>query len=382
MESTIQDSTMVQCTQDQILVQKYKNQVISGVLEIEQDEFITNLQFVESFKLKELICCNCNNISFQTVPINLKKLIISYSRIKNLTGIKQMTQLKVLDISFKSIFINTLQAHCVTDYCIDHKICDISELSNLRNLTKLSLQSNNIEDISALEELKLLNELNLNYNKIKSIKPLENLTKLLQLQFICNKIEDLYPIRNLTKLTKLSFKGNLVNDISVLKYTTNIRKLSFDDNQVVDISTLSSLKQISALSFCSNNVVQIESLNKLNKVKGLQITYNYIIDFSLFKYKKLLQKQCMRGTVNYDDIVTQKQPTPALILFAMKQKAILQSKEQDEKSLQLKQHFVTKQMIFRSKIKDLSNNMINSQIQFTYCIALMFQKLSQNKEYE
>ncbi|CAL5977748.1 LPXTG_cell wall anchor domain-containing protein [Hexamita inflata] len=364
MESTIQNSTMVQCAQDQSLVQKYKNQVISRVLEIEQDEFITNLQFVESFKLKELICKQCDNISFQTVPINLKKLIIIYSRVKNLTGIKQMTQLKVLDIY------------------IDYHLCDISELSNLRNLTKLSLQSNNIEDISALKELKLLNELNLNNNKIKSIKPLENLTKLLQLQFISNKIEDLYPIRNLTKLTKLSFKINLVNDISVLKYTTNIRKLSFDDNQVVDISTLSSLKQISALSFCGNKVVQIESLNKLNKLNDLYIIYNFIIDLPLFKNKNVFQKQCQLEGIDYDHAVIQKLPTSALILFAMKQKAILQYKEQVQKSSRLKQQFVTKPVIFRSKIKDLVNKMANSQVQFMYHITLMFQKLSQNQEYE
>ncbi|CAL6040093.1 Conserved_hypothetical protein [Hexamita inflata] len=362
MESTIQDSTMVQCAQDQILVQKYKNQVISGVLEIEQDEFITNLKFVDIFKLNELNCNNCNNISFKTVPNYLERLILISSKV-SLTGIKQMTQLKALNLVF----------------C---KICDISELSNLRNLTNLYLHTNNIEDISALKELKLLTELNLNYNKIKSLKPLENHTKLLQLQFIQNQIEDLYPLRNLTQLTELFFQRNLVKDITILKYTTNIEQLAFDDNQVVDISTLSSLKQIQILSFCVNKVVQIESLNKLNKLNDLYISNNFIIDLPLFQNKNMFQKQCERYGVYYDHVVRQKLPTSALILFAMKQKAILQHKEQVQKSTRLKLQFVAKPVIFRSKIKDLSNKMTNSQVQFTHHIAKMFQKLSQNQEQE
>ncbi|CAL6009936.1 leucine-rich_repeat domain-containing protein [Hexamita inflata] len=174
----------------------------------------------------------------------------------------------------------------------------------------------------------------------------------------------------------------MVSDISVLKYTTNIEQLAFDDNQVVDISTLSSLKQMVILSFCGNKVVQIESLNKLNKLNDLYIINNIIIDLPQFKNKNVFQQQCDREGVDYDYVVRQKLPTSAQILFAMKQKAILQSKEQVAESSQLKQQFVTKPVIFQSKIKDLSNKMINSQVQFTHRIALMFQKLSQNQEQE
>ncbi|CAL6040141.1 leucine-rich_repeat domain-containing protein [Hexamita inflata] len=173
---TIQDVT-AQCPQDLALVKKYINQVQSAILKIQQDENITDLQFVDYLELNELKCKKCHYLNFNSVPKKLSKLILTQSYFKNLTGLKQMIQLTELNINVCRIY-------------------DISELNYLRNLTKLSLETNNIKDISALKDLKLLTELNLNQNNIKSIQALKFLTKLLNLQFADNFVEDIFQIRN------------------------------------------------------------------------------------------------------------------------------------------------------------------------------------------
>ncbi|CAL6006588.1 Hypothetical_protein [Hexamita inflata] len=120
----------------------------------------------------------------------------------------------------------------------------------------------------------------------------------------------------------------------------------------------------------------------MNKINDAGIYNNYIIDLPSINNSNLIQEGCERFGMDYDEFVTQNIPTSTEIFFAQIQKAIIKTKEQDENSLQFKQQFVTKAQIFQSQINVLLNKAMNSHIQFTHRIALMFQKLSQNQEQE
>ncbi|CAL5977734.1 ABC_transporter substrate-binding protein [Hexamita inflata] len=339
------------CTQDSAMTDYYRRKVRSQFLLIQEDNNIRNFKFVESFELQKLCLTRCDNVTFQRVPCNVKELKLQQSCVKTLTGIKQMTQLSILQIDFS-------------------KIHDISELSFLCNLTKLQLYNNNITDISALKELKDLAELNINCNKIKSLQPLNDFAKMINLQISNNQIEDLYPIRKSTKLTNLHFSSNMVKDIAMLRNMTCMEQLTFDDNKVVDISPLSFMSKLFYLRFQRNEVIFIQPLNELHYLSGVNILANFIVDLPVFKHLNEFQEHY------------QQEATKAQIIFATKLKYIFKITEQEETTQKRKLRYKCRQEMFRFKIQITQNKMINSHVQFTHRIAEMFQKLTNFQEYE
>ncbi|CAL6009922.1 leucine-rich_repeat domain-containing protein [Hexamita inflata] len=345
------------CNYDSAMTEQYRRKVRSQFILIQEDSDIKNFKFVESFELQKLCLTRCDNVIFQRVPSNLKELTLYKSCVKTLTGIKQMTQLTSLQIE-------------------SSKIHDISELSFLCNLTKLQLDNNNITNISALKELKDLAELNLNHNNIKSLQPLNNFAKLVNLQISDNQIEDLSPIRKSTKLTNLHFSNNTVKDIAMLRNMTCIEQLTFSDNKVVDISPLSFMSKLFNLRFQCNEVIFIQPLNELNQLSGANILANFIIDLPVFKrLNEFLEHY-------EDDEMYQQEATKAQIIFATKLKYIFKITEQEETTQKLKLRYKCRQEMFRSKIQIIQNKTINSHVQFTHCIAIMFQKITNFQEYE
>ena len=93
---------------------------------------------------------------------------------------------------------------------------DISLLSGLTSLERLSLENNGISDISSLAGLKELQFLGLSDNTIENISPLAGLKKLRHLNLSDNSIEDLRPLAGLTNLVELWIENNPATDFSPL----------------------------------------------------------------------------------------------------------------------------------------------------------------------
>ena len=104
---------------------------------------------------------------------------------------------------------------------------DISPLSGLINLDRLSLENNGISDISPLAGLEKLKLLGLSDNTIGDISPLAGLKKLRHLNLSDNDIEDLSPLAGLTNLAELWIENNPATDFSPLA-ALNIRDFRFD----------------------------------------------------------------------------------------------------------------------------------------------------------
>ena len=93
---------------------------------------------------------------------------------------------------------------------------DISPLSGLVNLERLSLENNGISDISPLMELKELQVLGLSANNIEDLRSLVGLKKLQHLNLSDNAIKDLSPLAGLTNLRELWIRDNPATDFSPL----------------------------------------------------------------------------------------------------------------------------------------------------------------------
>ena len=120
-----------------------------------------------------------------------------------------------------------------------NNITDISPLKNLTKLTFLQLNGNGIEDISALSDLTNLENLYLPHNKIKDIKPLEKLVNLRNLSLAYNEIENISSLKELTKLEYLSLCNNHISDFTPIN---NLKITDLDiENQTVKENVVQSV---------------------------------------------------------------------------------------------------------------------------------------------
>ena len=160
---------------------------------------------------------------------SLMRLEAPNSNISDLTGLEFATGLTVLDLGYE-VVDNTIVN--------SNSISDITPLSGLTNLTRLSLSSNSILDISSLSSLTNLTMLDLAYNSISAITPLSGLTRLAWLELSGNGISNITPLSGLTGLTNLYLRFNSILDISSLSSLTNLTVLWLRENNISDIAPL------------------------------------------------------------------------------------------------------------------------------------------------
>ena len=179
---------------------------------------LTNLSFLklDNFKLNEKDIEALSGLTnLQTLELNNNEISGNLNALKNL---KKLTKLK-LD---------------------NNQISNIDALSGLENLEYLSLDNNNIKDISALSKLKKLKEISLSDNHIEDVRPIENYIKedkamcggqIITIETDKSKVE-LPPI---CKNVYFNWQGCEVNDehtIATLKKNQREVSLRFSDNRV------------------------------------------------------------------------------------------------------------------------------------------------------
>lgn len=155
--------------------------------------------------------------------------------IKNLDDLKYFTSLRKLIVSYNSI-------------------TDISGITNLKTLETIGLYCNDIADISPLSGLTDLKFLYIYNNRITDISPLSQLTSMQHLWLNKNRISDISAIKGMTQLTELFLSDNEIRDISSV---ANLKTLGFffaDDNQITDISAVKGLTELTYFSFINNPV--------------------------------------------------------------------------------------------------------------------------------
>ena len=99
---------------------------------------------------------------------------------------------------------------------------DIVPLSNMTNLTRLTLKGHSISDISSLAGLTNLESLWLDGSEVSDISPLAGLTSLESLNLEDNLISDIYPLEKLPSLRSLYLLGNLVTDWSLVDHVESV----------------------------------------------------------------------------------------------------------------------------------------------------------------
>jgi len=153
------------------------------------------------------------------------------------------------------------------------KVVNLSGLEFARNITELSLHSNEIIDLSPLAGLIRLRKLHLQGNRIHELKPLSRLVNLTELRLSGNRIENLAPLVNLVSLTKLDLTGNQVSVVAPLSKMKKLHTLWLDRNRVGDVRPLVGLQGLKSLTLYQNRIPAIQKAFLTKALSGTRILF-------------------------------------------------------------------------------------------------------------
>ena len=226
---------------------------------------ITDVSGIEKFTSLTSLNLNDNQKISDIKPItqlpNLEKLYLKSNEITDITLISSLTKLKSLGLG-------------------SNKISNMEPLRTLINITWLNLSDNKISDITSLQTLTNITYLALNENKISDITPISSLTNLEKLYLYNNEITDITPLSSLTKLKTLGLGENEISNISPLQTLTNITYLALNENKISDITPISSLTNLEKLYLYNNEITDISPLQTLTNITLLSAYANKINDIT------------------------------------------------------------------------------------------------------
>ncbi|CAL5997773.1 Conserved_hypothetical protein [Hexamita inflata] len=232
-------------------------------LNIQNDDELENLAFVNAFNIHKLVLQSCKNVKFQGVA-NVKVLQVKNCGLKNLEGIQNWNQLLEINLD-------------------DNELENVTELGNLSQLQSLSLRSNKIENVDSLKELVNLTSINLQNNQIQNIESLKGLVNLTSINLQNNQIQNIESLKGLVNLTSINLQNNQIQNIESLKGLVNLTSINLQNNQIQNIESLKGLVNLTSINLQNNQIYNIESLKGLVNLIRLDLCFNKIQDFTPIK---------------------------------------------------------------------------------------------------
>ena len=220
--------------------------------------------------------------------VKLTELTAQNANISDLTGLEAATNLTRLDLGAEYVEAEGRSIN-------SNSVSDLSPLTDLTNLTWLSLRNNSISDISALSGLTKLTQLELRHNSITDTSPLVGLTNLTELTLNGNNISDISAVAGLTDLRGLGVAENNISDISAVAGLTNLTWLAVTDSSISDISAVAGLTNLTWLGLWYNNISDISPVAGLTRLTSLYLQGNHISDLSALAGLTNLAKIVLRN---------------------------------------------------------------------------------------
>jgi len=155
-------------------------------------------------------------------------------------------------------------------------------VTDLKALTSLNLNNQNITDIAPIVELKGLLELKLNGNQIDDLSVVNQLTNLERFEMTHANLDSIEFLKNLMKLKVLNLDNNKISNIAVLSDKTHLERLFLVDNSISDISQLNLLSNLISFDISSQQVglVNVDTIKYFVNLKRLNISANPIISLA------------------------------------------------------------------------------------------------------
>ncbi len=192
------------------------------------------------------------------------------------------TSLKLANKDIKDLSgIEVFAGKGVTWIFLDwNELTDLTPLSSLTELTKISFSGNTVTDLTPLASLENLRNLTAINNNIETLEPIANLSNI---EYICldgNKLTSIQEISNWTNLEEISFSNNLIEQIPNLEQLQGLEKINLNGNKIQSLSQISNLEALTNLEIDNNGLTSLEGLEKLNNLQILSCSNNQISDIT------------------------------------------------------------------------------------------------------
>lgn len=174
---------------------------------------------------------------------NITKLTMQRCSLSTITGLEAATTLTHLNIS-------------------ENAIGDITPLSTLTKLQRVILAKNALNNVNALSTLTGITQLDISHNEITTLSPITSLTSLKELNATYNKLTEINGFEKLTALVELDLSINEIANVASLSFCTELTKLDISNNKITDISGFSALIKLADLNFADNLVKKLPEFPK------------------------------------------------------------------------------------------------------------------------
>ncbi|EIW83980.1 L domain-like protein [Coniophora puteana RWD-64-598 SS2] len=210
----------------------------------------------------------------------LEELDLYDNKVKHVgQAIDKLSKLSVLDLSFNLIRqvpdgLSSLSSlHTV--FFVQNKISKISGLDSVgRTLRSLELGGNRIRFIENLDSLVNLEELWLGKNKITKLQNLSSLKSLKILSIQSNRIKKIEGLDGLSNLQELYLSHNGVERLEGLDNNPQLRTLDVGNNFIPEIENVSHLTSLEELWLNNNKIDSLQALEpQLKKTETLETIY-------------------------------------------------------------------------------------------------------------
>lgn len=245
----------------------------SGAATLMQSENITHLEINANFYLK-------NDLSFIDKFKFIEGLTVISQKIKDLSPIQYLVDLKILNIDYK--------AHGNLDFSSFEKLEECFFVWGLKG-------SESIYEATSLKKLRIDRYSN------PEIPMVSNLIKLTALSLYHSNIINLLGISNLHKLKQLDLTGSKhLSDLELIVNLSQLEILRLDScKSLASLQTLKTLSNLKSLSF--NNVGSIDSVRCLDSLDSLEEIFftddTNILDGDLLGLLKLYTNGSLRNSI-------------------------------------------------------------------------------------
>ncbi|CAL6057116.1 Conserved_hypothetical protein [Hexamita inflata] len=319
-------------------------EVKNNVLAISNQTCITSLLFCDCLHIDTLLLNNCPNVSFEQLPVKIKHLSVTNSRLTRLNGLEKMSQLESIDLTGNNLTKCELLAQLKKLKAINltnNKIIDLKHIKQFiqfQNVlvseqvkpgtsdfkkylgqegTEAQVQQLNIEmneNAVTNEEIIHDTQMLLKYKDkvnggVLEINEDQELTSTEFSEYIGHtnqkKVTELRIIScynmKLDRCPKQSVKSLTINkchlkDINGIQVMTQLTQLNLSLNQISDISQLAQLTNLTALDLGQNNIECANVLSNFKQLVSLDLSENLITDIS--SLRDLLQMQILDVSYN------------------------------------------------------------------------------------
>jgi Leucine-rich repeat (LRR) protein len=249
---------------------------------------------------------------------HLEMLNLSYNNIKTLKGLKYLTQIKELEISFNPLFLDP--KYIIELPSLERLIirgCGITylppEINRFINLEKLVIPENRLQMVPPeIGDLRKLENLMLYKNQLDDLPDeIYNLTYLIWLDVYYNNLKYISPdISKLHNLEILYLSFNKIRELpESIGEMTNLKELYLHHNQLRELpESISNLKNLKYLHVYENHltlfphsVLELRNLEELNLSDNLIETFPMeIAQYQKLKYIYLDNNNTDKNSMSYE----------------------------------------------------------------------------------